>query len=85
MATITKQTVVNRLIDYMNGDLTLPELVDWAETVMIDTPTDTALTHDVLAYLAAADVEGFPLTWSECYDFLRQLGATVHVEATLPV
>lgn len=78
---ITKQTVVSKLIDYMNGRLPLRDLVEWAEIAVVDTPTDAAVTHDVLAYLAAADVEGFPLGWNECYDFLTQLGAKVHVEA----
>jgi hypothetical protein len=81
MEMISKQTVVNMLINYMNGTLPLADLVAWAETALIDAPVDTAMTHDVLAYLGAGDVDGFPLGWSECHNFLTQLGATVHVEA----
>jgi hypothetical protein len=80
METVTRQMVVQKLIDYMNGMLPLRALVDWAETVLVDTPVEDALTHDVLAYLGAADVDGFPLGWDECRDFLGQLGAAVRVE-----
>lgn len=79
MDMMTKQILVSKLLDYMNGSLPLVELVDWAETILIDTPTDEAITYDVLAYVAAADVDGFPLGWSECHAFLTQLGAKVQV------
>jgi hypothetical protein len=80
MEMITRQTVAQKLIDYMNGTLTLAVLVDWAETALIDTPVEDALTHDVLAYIGVADVDGFPLGWGECHEFLTRLGAAVRVE-----
>ena len=82
---VTRQIVMQKLIDYMNDRLSLEEIVDWAETVLIDTPVEDALTHDVLGYIGAADVEGFPLGWSECHDFLQQLGAAVRVEMIQPL
>ena len=54
MEMVTRQMVAQKLIDYMNGTLSLPALVDWAETALVDTPVEDALTHDVLAYLGAA-------------------------------
>ncbi len=80
METMTNQTIANKLIAYMNGHASLAELVDWAETILIDTPLETAEASDVLAYVGAADVDGFPLGWSECQEFLAKLGVTVRVE-----
>ncbi len=76
---ITRETVIERIVDYMNGAADLVQLVEWAEDVIIDTPVDEARTHDILAYIAAADVDGFPLGWSECHEFLNQLDAKVQV------
>jgi hypothetical protein len=72
--------VARKLIDYMNGAIPLATLVDWAETILVDTPVEDATTHDILAYIGAADVDGFPLGWGECHEFLAQLGAAVRVE-----
>ena len=77
---VTKQVVARKLIEYMNGLLPLAELVAWAEDSLIDTPVDGRTTHDVLAYIGAADVDGFPLGWGECHEFLRQLGVAVRVD-----
>jgi hypothetical protein len=54
----------------------------WAETILIDTPVEMADTYDILAYVAAADVDGFLLGWGECRDFLARLGVAVRIELT---
>ena len=81
--TITRQTVRDKLLAYLNRQITLAELVDWAENTFIDDelhpPEDVDMLNDILSYLAAADTQQFPLTWEICSDFLNQLGVTVQV------
>jgi hypothetical protein len=81
--TITRQTVSDKLLAYLNQQITLAELVDWAEKTFIDDTLepaeDVAMLNDILAYLAAADTAQFPLTWDICADFLAKLGVTVQV------
>ncbi len=80
---MTRQTILNQLNAYLNHDLTLAELVDWAENALIepDIPDDedTALLMDILMYLGAADSRGFPLTWEILSDFLTRLGSHARV------
>ncbi|MBN1963819.1 MAG: hypothetical protein JW910_04175 [Anaerolineae bacterium] len=75
---VTRDVVAEKLVDYMNGTLPLQDLVAWAE-YHLDAPVDGSTTYHVLAYLGAADVNGFRLRWSECHEFLHQLGAAVRV------
>lgn len=80
---ITRQVVSDKLLNYLNGTITLPELVDWAENTFIDATLeadeDVDMLNDILAYLAAADTAQFPLTWDVCTDFLQRLGVSVKV------
>jgi hypothetical protein len=80
---ITRQTVSQKLLAYLNEEITLAELVDWAENCFIEDgfgpDEDIPVIRDVLMYLAAADTGAFPLTWGVCLDFMKQLGTPVKV------
>jgi hypothetical protein len=84
--TITRQTVSDKLLDYLNQHITLAELVGWAENTFIDDALEPAedidMLNDILGYLAAADTTQFPLTWDICAGFLDKLGVKVQVIAT---
>lgn len=74
---ITRQTVRDQLLAYLNHQVTLAQLVDWAENVMNEgtlDPGDSDILSEVIARIGAADVEDFGLTWDDCYDFLSRLG-----------
>jgi hypothetical protein len=81
--TITRQTVSDKLLAYLNAQITLAELVDWAENTFIDDVLEPAedvdMLNDILGYLAAADTAQFPLTWDICAGFLDKLGVKVQV------
>lgn len=83
---ITRATVGNQLVRYLNGKITLAMLVDWAESSFIDAvlapDVDVPMLNDILGYLAAADTAQFPLTWDVCADFLSQLGVEIEVVVT---
>lgn len=80
---ITRQTVSEKLLAYLNQQISLAELVDWAENTFIDDvlspDEDVEMLNDILSYLAAADTSQFPLTWELCAQFLDQLGLKVQV------
>jgi hypothetical protein len=82
---ITRQVVSDKLLAYLNHELPLEALVDWAENTFIDDvlepEDDIDLLNDILMYLAAADTAQFPLTWEICSDFLEKLGVQVRVVA----
>ena len=80
---VTRQTVSETLLSYLNEEITLTELVAWAENCFIEggfsPDKDIPVIRDVLMYLAAADTSAFPLTWDVCLDFMKQLGTPVKV------
>ncbi|PJF29651.1 MAG: hypothetical protein CUN52_07270 [Phototrophicales bacterium] len=80
---ITRQVVSDQLLAYLNQELTLAQLVDWAENTFIDDTLipdeDIPLLNDILMYLAGADTSQFSLTWDICADFMAKLGTPVKV------
>lgn len=81
--TITKQTVAEKLAAYLRHELTLAQLVDWAETALIEAEfaeADAEAIRYVLARLGVADVRAFGLTWEDCEQLLQRLGYRARVE-----
>ena len=80
---ITRQTVSEHLIAYLNSALSLAALVDWAESCFVDggfaPDEDIDLLTDMVMYIAGADRPYFPLTWEIVSDFLQRLGSPVKV------
>ena len=79
---ITKDSVAEKLTDFLQHQLTLSQLVDWAEIAILD--GDFADDHvetlrEVVARLGVADVRAFGLTWEDCEDLLRRLGYSARV------
>jgi hypothetical protein len=74
---ITRQTVADKITDYLHGELSQAELVDWAERAMMDAEfneADTEVLSDIIGRLGLADVAEFGLRWQDCEEFLRRLG-----------
>jgi len=82
---ITRATIVERLADYLAHRLTLADLVDWAEGIMMEEEFDLQkldTLRNIVSRLRLADVRAFGLTWEDCESFLRDFGYHVHVEVT---
>jgi len=81
--TITKQTVADRIAAYLHHEITLAQLVDWSERVLMDgelAEGDAKALAPVIARLGVADVRAFGLAWEDCEQLLHQLGFTPRVE-----
>lgn len=84
---ITRQHVADKIAAYLHHDLSLADLVAWAESAMMDgdfeTPHYPAI-REVVARLGVADVRAFGLTWEDCEQLLKRLGyaAHIHIMAT---
>ena len=80
---ITRQMVADTLAAYLQHDLSLADLVAWAESAMMDgefEPQHFAAIRDVVARLGVADVRAFGLTWEDCELLLKRLGYAAHVQ-----
>jgi cobyrinic acid a,c-diamide synthase len=81
--TITKQTVADKIAAYLHHEITLAQLVDWAELALMEgelTEADASTLSAVIARLGVADVRAFGLAWEDCESLLRQLGFSSRIE-----
>jgi hypothetical protein len=63
--------------------MTLAQLVDWAEGVIMDgelAERDVKTLSSVIARLGVADVRTFGLAWDDCEELLHKLGFSPRVE-----
>jgi hypothetical protein len=80
---ITQEALADKIIAYLNGQLTLTQLVYWAEDAIVlftesnERPPNADAIWDTLLYLGAADSDGFPLTWEAIKEMLEKLGRPV--------
>ena len=80
---ITKDTVAGKIAGYLRHEISLAELVTWAEDAMMDgefAEDETSKIVDVVARLGVADVRTFGLAWEDCEQLLRQLGYAARVD-----
>jgi hypothetical protein len=81
--TVTRKLLADMLIKYINREIDLSELVNWAEEMMRENDFESSnfeLIRDIVAHIGLADVREFGLTWDDCYDYLHRLGFSVKVE-----
>jgi len=80
---ITKQTVADQIAAHLHHQLSVEQLVNWAEDAVMDgefAESDEATLVAVVSRLGVADVRTFGLTWLDCEQMLGQLGYTARVE-----
>lgn len=82
---VTRQIVASKLVAWLRHELTLDQLVSWAENALQEAdfdPSDTGELAVVVGRLGLADVRAFGLTWEDCEELLQRLGFRAHVEIT---
>jgi cobyrinic acid a,c-diamide synthase len=80
---LTREMVVRKLDAYLHHQLTLDDLVAWANDAMMNSDFEAEhfdAIRDAVARLGLADVRAFGLTWEECESLLKQLGYNARVE-----
>ena len=82
MQLTTRDDIMERLASYLHHRMTLAQLVDWAEQVMLGgdfAAGEHAGLREVVARLGVADVRAFGLTWEECEALVGRLGYRAEV------
>ncbi|MBI3597508.1 MAG: hypothetical protein HY203_10175 [Nitrospirae bacterium] len=82
---ITKKTVADQILKYVNRKISLADLVDWAEDAVQEgdfDKRDVGLLRQVVGRLGLADVKEFGLTWDDCYEHLHKLGYDISVSVS---
>ena len=79
---ITKTIVADKIAAYLHHDITLAQLVDWAERAMMEDEFDDnglSAIRSAVSRLGVADVRAFDLAWEDCEGLLRELGFAARV------
>ncbi|MFN0213082.1 MAG: hypothetical protein ACKVT2_02400 [Saprospiraceae bacterium] len=79
----TKKMVAGGLLSYLEGETTLSELIDWAETTLLEgdfADSDLQLLTEALGKIGLADVRNFGLAWEDCEAMLHKLGYRVEMK-----
>jgi len=75
---ITKKIVADKIAAYLHHDITLAQLVDWAEHAMMEDEFEesglAAVIRSAVSRLGVGDVRAFGLTREDCEELLGQLG-----------
>lgn len=82
---IARKDVAQKIIDYLHHRITLAELVDWAENIMMEADfenKDFEALRDIVSRLGLADVKAFGISWKDCEYFLSRLGYQARVIIT---
>jgi cobyrinic acid a,c-diamide synthase len=80
---ITRQFVAEKIAAYLHHEISLDQLVYWAESSLMDdefAEVDAEALSAVIARLGVADVRAFGLAWEDCEELLGKLGYTPRVE-----
>jgi hypothetical protein len=80
---ITKQDVAKKIIAYLRHKITLEELVDWSERILIEAEydeNDFETINDIVSKLGLADVRAFGLLWEDCESYLKRLGYSPKID-----
>lgn len=81
---IKRTDVVEHLIKYTNHEMSLNELVDWAENAMMEGSFEADYhdaIRDIISRLGLADVKEFGLSWDDIYDYFSRLCYKIEVKA----
>jgi hypothetical protein len=71
--TVTKRTVAEKIVPYLRHDISLADLVSWAEDAMTDGEFDeneAATIFGVVSRLGVADVRAFGFAHDRQFDLL---------------
>lgn len=85
---ITRKIVAAQLLAYMKHNISISELIEWAEKSIMEGGFETGFevpVRNTLGRLGAADATSFGLLWEDCEQLMESLGYQVKVEAALVV
>ena len=82
---ITKKIAAGKLLAYLERQMPLPALVEWAENALFEAnfhENEIDVLTTVLGRLGLADVRAFGLSWEDCEDMIRALGYGFKIQMT---
>ncbi|MDX1957855.1 MAG: hypothetical protein SFU98_04740 [Leptospiraceae bacterium] len=80
---LTKDTVKEKILDYLSLKINLKVLVEWCEEQFLYSEleeSDFETLSEILSKIGLADVKNFGIEWHEWNEFLLKLGYKVEIQ-----
>lgn len=80
---ITRETVARKMAAYLHHEISLDNLIDWAQLAMMEGEFENTyhnVIRDAIARVGLSDVRAFGLTWEDCETILKRLGYDTRIE-----
>jgi hypothetical protein len=80
--------VADKIAAYLRHDLTVAQLVEWADQACTQgqfAESDAAVVASVLNRINTPEVRAFGLGCTDCEQLLRELGYSAQLDANVPV
>ncbi|MEO8855223.1 MAG: hypothetical protein ABI359_15680 [Ginsengibacter sp.] len=81
---ITNKDISEKLVSYLQHQVTLKELVYWCEDALLHNNFEDDPSHkirNILAKIGSSDVKNFGLTWEDFEEIMHKLGYSLQVLA----
>jgi hypothetical protein len=75
-----KTELVAQISAYLEGNISLTEMVNWAEEMIIIGFEANPIETEIIYRLGVADAENFELSWEELAHMVNQLGYKVRLQ-----
>lgn len=75
-----KTQLMTQISAYLEGKISLAELVNWAEELVLHGFTANPVETEIIYQLGIADAENFELSWEEFSQMLEHLGYKVRIQ-----
>jgi hypothetical protein len=75
-----KTQLVTHISAYLEGQISLQEIVYWAEDLVMNGFEANPVESEIIYRLGVGDAENFELSWEELAQMLKQLGYKVRLQ-----
>ncbi len=75
-----KTQLMTEISAYLEGEIRLKELVDWAEEMIANGFEANPVESEIIYRVGVADAEIFELSWEDLAHMLKQLGYKVRLQ-----
>lgn len=82
---VTKSKVAKKLLSYLQHKISIHELVDWSENILMEGELKQGqekVLREVIGRLGVADVKQFGLSLEDCEQMMKLLGYRMKIDAT---
>ena len=79
--TVTRKTIADQLVRYLNHTVSKEELIEWCERLMQEETFEPGSVQEIVARIGLMDAKNFEVSYEDLTAMLSRLGYQLKVEA----